>query len=352
MKYNLAIDLGTSYFRAGLMGGDTILSEPSAVARGGYGKLVVGESAERMVGRHPESVEVLYPVQGGSVKDYNGTVQVLRYIVQKLIPKKLVSSFDVTLAISSALTPMERRALEEAIREVGARRVVFYDSLVAAAMGTNVPIEDPIGCLLISMGAGTTEVGLLSLGGVVDCRRLNVGGRTVDEKIMEWLRKERAFLIGARTAERLKWKIGTAQDSLKIKGRSLATGLPKEIEVPEAVVKQSLDDYYESIVGIIVQTMEACPPELVGDIMDHGIVLVGGGASDNKVLQTLTSRVEVPMIIAESPETCVIRGLMKANSHIGSSRGKRLPLVADKITQDTKKTVPQSWITSLRKVIK
>jgi len=315
LTLHLAIDLGTSYFRSGLAGSENIFTEPCAVARDKYGKMTaVGEEAERMVGRHPESMEILHPVHGGAIKDYEGTVAVLKYIVDRLIPRKVARRFDLTLAVPSRLTSVERRALEEAAKEAGARQIRLFDMLVAAAIGADLAIAEPVGCLLISMGAGTTEIALTSLGGIVDSRRIPIGGGTVDEEIMEWVRKERAFLIGKHTAEQLKRGTGEIDGSTtsSLKGRSLATGLPEQIEIPNTVVKDLLERYYVIIVGLIVQTMEFCPPELVGDIMDHGIVLVGGGATDVNVLESLTQKTEVPITVADSPETCVIRGLMKS----------------------------------------
>jgi rod shape-determining protein MreB and related proteins len=342
LTLHLAIDLGTSHFRSGLAGSEDIFTEPCAVARDKYGKLtVVGEEAERMVGRHPESMEILHPVQGGAIKDYEGTVAVLKYIVNRLLPRKFARRFDLTLAVPSRLTSVERRALEEAAKEAGARQIRLFDTLVAAAIGADLAIAEPIGCLLISMGAGITEIALTSLGGIVDSRRLSIGGGTVDEEIMDWVRKERAFLIGKHTAEQLKRGTGGSDGStnLPLKGRSLATGLPEQIEIPNTVVKDLLGRYYETIVGLIVQTMEFCPPELVGDIMDHGIVLVGGCANDVHVLESLTQKTEVPIIVADSPETCVIRGLMKSIRGVATTSTPIRTITPENRSPET----PPSW---------
>lgn len=331
MTLQITIDLGTSHFRAGLAGEQRIISEPCTIARKENGKLIIGAEAERMVGRHPDSVTVTHPFYGGSVKDFDGTVAVLKYIVEQLIPNKWARRFDITLAVPNMLTPVERRALQEAARMAGARRVELFDTLVAAAIGANLPIDQPTGCLLVSLGAGSTEVALLSLGGIVDSRRVSIGGRTVDEEIMNWVRRELAFLIGVHTAENLKCQSDTTAEtpSFAVKGRHLETGLPQEIKIPSTVVKDSLVNYYETIVSLIVQTIEACPPELVGDIMDRGIVLVGGGANEVNVLKHLTFRTEVPIIVADVPETCVIRGLMRAkrtSGRVGSSKsGSKIP---------------------------
>lgn len=315
MTLHLAIDLGTSYFRSALAGKDDIFTEPCTVARDKHGKVnAIGAEAERMVGRHPKSVEILHPVQGGVIQDHQATVSVLKYIVNRLIPRKITRRFDLTLAVPSRLTAVQLRALEEAAKEAGARKIHFFDTLVAAAIGADLSIAEPTGCLLVNLGAGSTEIALTSLGGIVDSRRLDIGGKTVDEEIMEWVRKERAFLIGKHTAEQLKQSTSATNESayLPVKGQNLATGLPEQIEIPRQVIDDLHRQYYETIVSLIVQTMEFCPPELVGDIMDHGIVLVGGGANGCHVLESLTERTEVSIIVADSPDTCVIRGLMKS----------------------------------------
>ncbi|WAH36763.1 rod shape-determining protein [Alicyclobacillus dauci] len=315
------IDLGTSYFRIGVSGSEEIINEPCVVAWDELGRVIVGTEAEQILGRNPYGVEVLHPIEDGSIKHFDAAVNVIKYAVTKFLPGRFPRRFNLTLSVPSGLTDVERRVFKEIGEQAGARQVKLFDSTVAAAIGADLPIGQPIGCLVVNLGAGVTQAAVMSMNGVVDKRFSKTGGRTVDTSIVEMLRKNYGFLIGLRSAEDLKLRYAEQLDveSFEARGRNLRTGLPDSILVPRTLIEQQLKTYYETIVNLVVETLETCPPELVGDIMDRGIVLVGGNAKMADILPSLTRRTEVPIVIAQSPETCVVRGLMQTNNGTAKS---------------------------------
>ncbi|MCL6633284.1 MAG: rod shape-determining protein [Alicyclobacillus herbarius] len=341
---NLAIDIGTCGFRAGVVTRSDLLNEPSVVAYGQASGPVVGRLAEQMIGRHPGHIRISFPIEGSIVRDFDALVDVFKYIVATALPGRLRKRFDLVLAHSSHQSQVDRKAFDEAAKAAGARRVQFVEATLAAARGAGLPIDQPIGSLIVDLGGGTTEVALLSLGGVVEQRSLNVGGRAIDQELVDKVQRHFAFAIGLRTAEVLKqWacqdpdpmpalaETATATEStssessevphasgaesgqatFKVRGRNLTNGLPDSLEIPLGFVREILDQYAEQVIGLIRDTMEACPPELVGDVMDRGIVLVGGGARMNRFLDILRQRIDVPVAADAEPDTCVIRGLLQ-----------------------------------------
>jgi rod shape-determining protein MreB len=211
---------------------------------------------------------------------------------------------------------VDRKALEEAARAVGAGSVHFVEAPIAAAIGAGLPIDKPTGCLVVNLGGGTTEVSLISMGGIVDSQSVNSGGQAIDEEIVDAIRKQYSFVIGTRSAQALKHQVGqpSADNVFKVRGRNLETGLPDTLEVPRQFIEPMLEAYTDKIIQLLIQAIEACPPELVGDIMDHGVILVGGGAYMQRVVNRLTERIEVPVVADDEPDTCVIRGLMKTRT--------------------------------------
>lgn len=313
---DIALDLGTSYFRVGELGSDTIHAEPATVAYDKEGQMTSGERAERLVGRAPQGVSVVHPISAGIVKDFDAAVALMRYALSLVQGKRMTTRPHVTVSMPTAITAVEQRAIEEAVREAGAKQVQLFESVIAAAFGAGLPVDSPRGTLVLNLGAGVTEAAVVSLGGIVDSRRSSFGGRNLDEAIAESVRKEHAFLIGIKTAEELKCRVGQSSEKavFEVRGRSLATGLPETVSVSRELIEMQVDSYCDAIVGLLVSALESSPPELVGDFMDSGIVVMGGGTHLHALLTRLRERTDMPITVAEEPETCVIRGLLASRT--------------------------------------
>ncbi|SFV02552.1 rod shape-determining protein [Alicyclobacillus macrosporangiidus] len=314
---HVCIDLGTSNVRAGWMdhrgnAEGAFVDEPAVVAIPDAGPTVIGKEAEAMIGRHPDAIRLVRPVDGGVVRDFDAAVAVIRHVVRQLGADGIGRRLSVTLAVPSSQSQVDRKAMEEAARAAGAREVRFVESSIAAAIGARLPIDRPTGCLVVLMGGGLTEASLLSMGGIVDSRTVRSGGQAIDSEIVDLLRRQYSFLIGLPSAEQLKRAASqaTPEAAFEVRGRNLETGLPGTLRVPRALVEQVIDAYTERIVQLIREAIEACPPELVGDILDHGVVLTGGGAHMDRVVSQLATQIEVPVTAADEPDTCVVRGLM------------------------------------------
>lgn len=309
---DLVMDLGTAFFRIAVSGTNKILKEPNVIARDRSGRVIIGRDAAKMVGRNPDVIELTHPVIDGVIRDVDAVVAIIRHSVKSFMPSGLARRFNLTMAIASGLTPVEEKVVEDAARFAGARHVQLVNSTVAAALGAGLPIDKPTGSLVVNLGAGVTEAAVLSMRGVVESQRLRFGGRTIDDGIIEKVRKQYSFLLGQKTAEELKHRFShePAVTQMSVRGRNLRTGLPGELSVPRSLLDEQLQEYCESITDLIVQTISTCPPELVGDITEQGIVLVGGGSQVAGLLEKLRNRLEVPIIIAEEPDTSVIRGLV------------------------------------------
>ncbi len=309
---NLLMDIGTANFRAAMVGGSEFIHEPSFVARDDAGRTIVGMEALKMVGRNPDFVNITNPIEGGVIRDISAVVQIIQYAVKSFVSNGFSRKFNLTIAIPSGLTQVEQRAVQEAGKVAGARQVDLVDATVAAALGTGLPIRQPTGCLVMNLGAGVTEAAVLSMNGIVGSGRLSVGGRDIDNAIVERIRKEYSLLLGHRSAEKLKRQFGESNETvteLEVRGRSLRTGLPERLLVPRYVVDEQFRTYCKTIVDLIVQTMSTCPPEIAGDITERGIVLVGGGALAAGLQARLVTHIDVPVIVAEDPELSVISGL-------------------------------------------
>ncbi|WP_051322209.1 rod shape-determining protein [Alicyclobacillus contaminans] len=311
---HIVFDLGTSTFRAAVPGQGEWISEPSVVAFDEAGRCMVGAEAAEMIGRNPQVVRVVRPIQAGAVADFDAVVQLMQRQMARLSSAGWRRRCTVTLSIPAELTQVERKALAEAATAAGAKQVEFMEACVAAAIGTELPIGEPTGCFVVNLGAGITEAAILSMGGIVNYQFMQFGGAAIDAALMERLKKEYGFLIGQLSAERLKRACSTRDDGmaeLVVKGRNLSTGLPDQRQVPVSLVHEQLDAYADMVVDLMVQTLTSCLPELVGDIMDRGIVLVGGGAECPRLVERLKHRTEVPMVVADNPLDCVIRGLQQ-----------------------------------------
>ncbi|MFD1673280.1 rod shape-determining protein [Alicyclobacillus fodiniaquatilis] len=312
---SLLIDFGTSVLRMLVARTDNLIEAASMVALQEGAPTVAGDEALKMVGRTPKSVQLIAPIEAGVVKDGPAATDMLKLTIASFSSRGGMLRMPMTFALPANLTSVERRGLEEVAKNAGARQVEFYDSLVAAAAGADIEMDQPHGALVVDMGAGKTEVGLLSMRGIVEMRRMPYGGQAIDQTIIENIRREHAFIIGQQSVERVKQLLGEAEagdePTFEVIGRSLTTGLPAKMRVDRDLFWQPLSKYYSQVKDLIRQTIEHCPPELVGDVMDNGVALVGGGALGYRAQAELAERIEVPIRVAAEPTTCVIRGLAK-----------------------------------------
>ncbi len=299
-----------------MRGRGIVIAEPSVVAkdlRTGH-ILAIGAEAKRMVGRTPASIVAIRPLKDGVISDFDITEQMLNYFIRKVHERALmVPKPRVIVGIPSGVTEVEKRAVQDAAMQAGARWARLVEEPMAAAIGAGLPVNEPSGSMIVDIGGGTTEVAVTSLGGIVVSRSIRIGGDEIDSDIVSYARREYNLLMGERTAEDIKIAIGSAypldeEVSTYFRGRDLLTGLPRSIEVTSAQIREAIEPSIESIVEAIKSTIEETPPELVADIMDQGIYLAGGGA----LLRGLDTRVaeatQMAVHIAEDPLTCVVRG--------------------------------------------
>jgi rod shape-determining protein MreB and related proteins len=317
ISQDIGIDLGTAYSLVYVKGRGVVITEPSVVAVNKKTKqvLAIGEEAKKMVGRTPSHIVAIRPLVDGVISDFEVTEAMLRYFIEKVHKAKvaLVPRPRVVVGIPYGVTEVERRAVEEAALSAGARQVFLIEEPMAAAIGAMLPVQDATGCMVVDIGGGTTEVAVISLGGIVTSRSLRVAGDELNEDIMTFARDQYNLLLGERTAEEIKIAVGSAYPqaarlTFPMRGRDLVTGLPKEIVVTDEEIRKALTKSIHAIVDAVKLTVEETPPELLADIMDRGIVLAGGGANLRGLDQLLQQATNMPVFIAEDPQTCVARG--------------------------------------------
>lgn len=314
---DIGIDLGTANTLVYVRGKGIIINEPSVVAINQKTKqvLAIGEDARRMVGRTPSNIVAIRPLVDGVISDFEVTEQMLKYFIGKVHQNRfsLLPRPRVVIGIPYGVTEVERRAVEEAAINAGAREVYLIEEPVAAAIGARLPIQEAMGSMIVDIGGGTTEVAVISLGGIVASRSLRVAGDELNEDIKTYAREQMNLLLGDRTAEEIKIKIGSAlpmKDNPKapLRGRDLVTGLPKEIIVFNEQIQKATRKSVTQIVDAIKTTIEETPPELVADIMQKGIILAGGGALLKGLDKLITESTQTQVHIADDPLTCVVRG--------------------------------------------
>ncbi|GAB4074428.1 cell shape-determining protein MreBH [Barrientosiimonas marina] len=313
----IGIDLGTANILIYSKSKGVVLNEPSVVAIDLNTKNVVavGAEAKEMVGKTPQNIVPIRPLKDGVIADYDVTAQMLKAFLKK-VSKKMGTSMrkpTVVVCTPSGSTSVERRAVHNAITSYGAKNVHLIEEPVAAAIGADLPVDEPIANVSVDIGGGTTEVGIISFGGVVSCQSIRTGGDKMDEEISNFIRKKYNILIGERTAENIKMEIGHAdeehiEESMDVRGRDMVSGLPKTVTVSSKEVHVALKESLEQILETIRSTLENCPPELSGDIVDHGIVLTGGGAILNGLRDWLSEEISVPVHVAPSPLESVAIG--------------------------------------------
>lgn len=320
-KAEIGIDLGTANILIYSKSKGIALNEPSIVAINSNTKQViaVGTEAKEMVGKTPQNIVSIRPLHGGVIADYDITTQMLKSVLKKASRKLGMSMRKPTVVICtpSGSTSVERRAIHNAVSSYGAKHVHLIEEPIAAAIGAELPMEEPVASVVVDIGGGTSEIGIISLGGVVSSNAVRVGGDNIDNDIIQHIRKHYNILIGERTAENVKIGIGYAhpnhkEESMEVRGRDMVTGLPKTIEVTSTEIHQAIKVSLEKVLEGIRITLENCPPELSGDIVDHGIVLTGGGALLNGIKEWLASELDVPIHIAPNPLESVAIGTGRA----------------------------------------
>ena len=311
---DMAVDLGTANTLVYVRGRGIVLSEPSVVAidkRTGDVH-AVGIEAKRMLGRTPGDIQAIRPLKDGVIADFDVTEQMLRHFIQKVHQTRWAHP-RVVVCVPSGVTGVEKRAVEEATYSAGARQAYLIEEPMAAAIGAGLPVSEPTGNMIVDIGGGTTEVAVISLGGIVVSQSIRVGGDELDEAIIEHVKREYKLMIGSQTAEEVKLEIGSAYElpeevEAEIRGRDLVSGLPKTVVLSSSEVRIALEAPLTQIIDAVKQTLDKTPPELASDIMDRGIVLAGGGALLQRLPDRIRAETQMPVHLAESPLTCVAVG--------------------------------------------
>jgi rod shape-determining protein MreB len=319
---DLAIDLGTANTLVYMKGKGIVLNEPSVVAMkngNGNGKkvLAVGKEAKLMLGRTPENITAIRPMMDGVIADFEVAEAMLGYFIRKAHARRRLVRPRIIIGVPSGITQVEKRAVLESAGLAGAREVHFIEEPMAAAIGAGLSISEPKGSMIVDIGGGTTEVAVLSLGGIVDSISLRVAGDKMDESILEYIKRKYRLVIGLSTAETVKMTIGNAYpdenlERIEVKGRDLATGVPKALTIDSGEVREAISEQLNAISGAVLTTLERTPPELAADLLEKGIMLAGGGALLKNIDLFLKSVIRIPVSIAEDPMTAVVIGAGKA----------------------------------------
>lgn len=315
---DIGIDLGTANTLVTLKGKGVILKEPSVVAidRRSGNILATGYEAKEMLGRTPETIKAVRPLKDGVIADFTATQLMLKNIVSKVCQRYNAGRPRVVVGVPSGITEVEERAVEESVLRAGAKEVYLIEEPMAAAIGANLDVAEPTGNIIVDIGGGTTEVAVISLGGVVISNSLRIAGDELDEDIINYIKREMGLAIGETTAEEIKIEIGCAlplmtEESMEVRGRDLGNGLPRNVIVTSTQIEEAMRDSINEIVDVVKSTLEKTPPELASDIVEKGIVLAGGGALIRNLDKLLSQKTEMPVYIAENPLECVVKGTGK-----------------------------------------
>ncbi len=324
MSADMAIDLGTANTLVYVKGRGIVLAEPSVVAiaevRGRKQVLAVGQEAKQMLGRTPGNIHAIRPLRDGVIADFEVAEEMIKHFIRKVHNRRGFASPMIIVCVPSGSTAVERRAIQESAESAGARKVLLIEEPMAAAIGAGLPVTEPSGSMVVDVGGGTTEVAVISLGGIVFSRSVRVGGDKMDEAIINYIRRNHNLLIGESSAERIKLDIGAAcppDDEeegpyREVKGRDLMNGVPREVLVSQRQIAESMADPVNQIIEAVKVALENTPPELAADIVDKGIVLTGGGALLFRLDQVLRDATGLPVGIAEEPLQCVALGTGRA----------------------------------------
>jgi len=332
LSADMAIDLGTANTLVYVKGRGIVLNEPSVVAiasvRGKKQVLAVGDEAKMMLGRTPGNIQAIRPLRDGVIADFEVAEEMIKHFIRKVHNRRSFASPQIIVCVPSGSTAVERRAIQESAESAGARRVFLIEEPMAAAIGAGLPVNEPTGSMVVDIGGGTTEVAVLSLGGIVYSRSVRVGGDKMDEAIIAYIRRNHNLLVGESSAERIKKTIASAcapEDgegrTMEIKGRDLMNGVPKELVITERQIAESLQEPVSAIVEAVKVALENTAPELAADIVDKGIVLTGGGAMLSNMDTVLRQATGLPVSVAEEPLLCVALGTGHAVENIDRLRG-------------------------------
>lgn len=327
---DIAIDLGTANTLVYVPNkkGGIVSSEPSVVAvtmvKGEKKVLAVGDEAKVMLGRTPGNIQAIRPLRDGVIADFEVAEEMIKYFIRKALRRSSFSKPRVVVCVPSGSTPVERRAIHDSVESAGARQVFLIEEPMAAAIGAGLPVTEPVGSMVVDIGGGTTEVAILSLGGIVYSRSVRVAGDKMDETIIAYIRKNFNLLIGESTAEKIKIQVGSAkipdrgEDGLTmaVKGRHLMDGVPREIIISERDIAISLAEPVSAIVEAVKDALEQCPPELAGDIAEKGVMLTGGGGLLRNIDRVISDKTQLPVLVAENALLCVVKGTGESLSNI------------------------------------
>ena len=326
---DIGIDLGTANVLVYIKGKGIVLREPSVVAvdKDTNQVLAVGEEARQMIGRTPGNIVAIRPLREGVIADYDITESMLRHFIEKVVGRSFVFRPRIMICIPSGVTMVEQRAVQEAAEQAGARHTQLIEEPLAAALGAGLDISEPCGSMVVDIGGGTTDIAVISLGGIVTSASLRIAGDKFDSSIIDYIKREFNLMIGERTAEDIKINIGAAfpearQGHMDVRGRDLLSGLPKTIDVSVQQISEALNSPVTRIVDCVKRVLEDTPPELSADIMDRGIIMTGGGSMLYGLDELIRRETEIPTSLAEDPLSCVALGTGKALDSIGVLDGK------------------------------
>jgi rod shape-determining protein MreB len=329
---DLAVDLGTANTLVYVRGRGIVLNEPSVVALNtNNGQVVaVGVEAKRMIGRTPGNIVAVRPLKDGVIADFDVTERMLRYFIQKVHRRTRMAKPRIVVAVPSGITGVEQSAVKEAGHQAGARKVYIIEEPMAAAIGAGLPVNEPTGNMVVDIGGGTTEVAVISLGGIVTSQSIRIGGDELDQAIITFGKKEHSLMLGERTAEEIKLALGSAfpskdEPQAEIRGRDLVSGLPKTVLITAAEVRKAIDEPVALIVDAVKTSLDKCPPELAGDVMDRGIALTGGGALLRGLDQRIREETGMPVHVADSPLESVVLGTGKCVEDFDTLRQVLVP---------------------------
>lgn len=328
---DLGIDLGTANTLVYVKGKGIIVREPSVVAiRTDAGTIeAVGNDAKNMIGRTPGNIVAVRPMKDGVIADFDTTATMMKYFIRQAQRTRSIFTRkpNVMVCVPSGITAVEKRAVEDATKQAGAREAYTIEEPFAAAIGADLPVWEPTGSMVVDIGGGTTEVAIISLGGIVTSQSIRVAGDEMDDAIIQYIKKMYNLMIGERTSEAIKFEIGSAGipegiEDMDIRGRDLVTGLPKTITITAREIAEALEDTVSTIIEAVKNTLEKSPPELAADIMDRGIVLTGGGALLRNLDRVLSDETHMPVLVAENPLDCVALGTGRALENLHLFRSK------------------------------
>jgi len=333
---DMGIDLGTASTLVYVKGEGVVLCEPSVVAieRGTSHVLAVGEEAKRMLGRTPGNIIAIRPMKDGVIADFEITEAMLRYFIKKVHHRRVLVRPRIVIAIPSGITEVEKRAVKDSAERAGAREVFLIEEPIAAAIGVGLPIQEPVGNMVIDIGGGTTEMAVISLAGTVFSKSIRIGGDEMDDAIIEYLKKTYNLMVGERTSEDIKIKIGSAypleeEMSMEVRGRDLVAGLPKTVTITSEEIREALQEPIRAILELTKISLERTPPELAADLIEHGIVMAGGGSLLRGIDRLISEESGLPVHIAEDPLTAVVKGTGMVLNEIRYLRKVTVPIKSD-----------------------